>query len=198
MLCWERSCARFGCLPNAEALSWTSQRFPPPPGMQPGQNAPADMLRRLTAGGAAGLTACTLVCSLSIPSHSAAGAPTSHRQPWGVFKNTQVPRFHAVFCLCTQALILSHSSDSAESVSMMTHSICMVCSSRVAGALQAYPLDLVRTRLSAQTKGQYYTGIAHALRTIARDEGLLGLYRGLGATLLQVPHNHLSQITLSP
>ncbi len=59
---------------------------------------------------------------------------------------------------------------------------------RVEGALQAYPLDLVRTRLSAQTKGQYYTGIAHALRTIARDEGLLGLYRGLGATLLQVLH----------
>ena len=28
--------------------------------------------------------------------------------------------------------------------------------------------------------------IAHALRTIARDEGMFGLYRGLGATLLQV------------
>ena len=27
------------------------QRFPPPPGMQPGQNARADMLRRLSAGG---------------------------------------------------------------------------------------------------------------------------------------------------
>ena len=52
--------------------------------------------------------------------------------------------------------------------------------------MQAYPLDLVRTRLSAQTKSQYYTGIAHALRTITRDEGMLGLYRGLGATLLQV------------
>ncbi len=38
------------------------QRFPPPPGMQPGQNARADMLRRLSAGGFAGLTACTLVC----------------------------------------------------------------------------------------------------------------------------------------
>ena len=52
--------------------------------------------------------------------------------------------------------------------------------------MQAYPLDLVRTRLSAQTKSQYYTGIAHALRTIAREEGMFGLYRGLGATLLQV------------
>ena len=42
---------------------------------------------------------------------------------------------------------------------------------------QAYPLDLVRTRLSAQTKAQYYRGIAHALRTIVADEGARGLYR---------------------
>ena len=41
------------------------QRFPPPPGMRPGQNARADMLRRLTAGGLAGLTACTLVGCLN-------------------------------------------------------------------------------------------------------------------------------------
>jgi hypothetical protein len=51
---------------------------------------------------------------------------------------------------------------------------------------QAYPLDLVRTRLAAQTQGQYYHGILPTLRTIVADEGLIGLYRGLGATLLQV------------
>lgn len=52
--------------------------------------------------------------------------------------------------------------------------------------VQAYPLDLVRTRLSAQTTSNYYTGISHALRAIVQDEGFLGLYRGLGATLLQI------------
>lgn len=52
--------------------------------------------------------------------------------------------------------------------------------------MQAYPLDLVRTRLSAQVNAQYYNGIASALRTIVRDEGLTGLYRGLGATMAQV------------
>lgn len=51
---------------------------------------------------------------------------------------------------------------------------------------QAYPLDLVRTRLAAQTTESYYRGIGHALRTIVQDEGLRGLYRGLGPTLLQV------------
>lgn len=50
----------------------------------------------------------------------------------------------------------------------------------------AYPLDLVRTRLSAQTTVKYYNGIWHALSTIVKDEGLFGLYRGLGATLTQV------------
>ncbi|KAL4428809.1 hypothetical protein ABPG77_005247 [Micractinium sp. CCAP 211/92] len=50
----------------------------------------------------------------------------------------------------------------------------------------AYPLDLVRTRLAAQTSQRYYTGIGQALRTIAAEEGARGLYRGLGATLMQV------------
>lgn len=44
----------------------------------------------------------------------------------------------------------------------------------------------MRTRLAAQTQGQYYHGILPTLRTIVADEGLIGLYRGLGATLLQV------------
>ncbi|GBF89050.1 hypothetical protein Rsub_01767 [Raphidocelis subcapitata] len=50
----------------------------------------------------------------------------------------------------------------------------------------AYPLDLVRTRLAAQTSGHYYRGIAGSLARIVRDEGPAGLYRGLGATLVQV------------
>jgi solute carrier family 25 (mitochondrial phosphate transporter), member 23/24/25/41 len=50
----------------------------------------------------------------------------------------------------------------------------------------AYPLDLIRTRLAAQTTRNYYHGIGHAFKTIVRDEGAAGLYRGLGATLAQV------------
>ncbi|KAI6676283.1 hypothetical protein NL676_037079 [Syzygium grande] len=53
-------------------------------------------------------------------------------------------------------------------------------------ATATYPLDLVRTRLAAQTNVIYYRGIWHALRTISSEEGLLGLYKGLGATLLSV------------
>ncbi len=61
-----------------------------------------------------------------------------------------------------------------------------MCSSTDHVFLQAYPLDLVRTRLAAQTTQLYYQGISHALSTIVRDEGVVGLYRGLWPTLVQV------------
>ncbi|KAF5729625.1 hypothetical protein HS088_TW21G01792 [Tripterygium wilfordii] len=54
----------------------------------------------------------------------------------------------------------------------------------ITAASTTYPLDLVRTRLAAQTNVMYYRGIWHALQTISREEGVLGLYKGLGATLL--------------
>ncbi|XP_010534553.1 PREDICTED: mitochondrial substrate carrier family protein B isoform X2 [Tarenaya hassleriana] len=56
----------------------------------------------------------------------------------------------------------------------------------ITAASATYPLDLVRTRLAAQTNIMYYNGIWHALRTISSEEGILGLYKGLGATLLGV------------
>ncbi|KAK4432337.1 Calcium-binding mitochondrial carrier protein SCaMC-1 [Sesamum alatum] len=56
----------------------------------------------------------------------------------------------------------------------------------ITAASATYPLDLVRTRLAAQRNAIYYHGIRHALHTICRDEGFLGLYKGMGATLLGV------------
>ncbi|KDO57951.1 hypothetical protein CISIN_1g018298mg [Citrus sinensis] len=53
-------------------------------------------------------------------------------------------------------------------------------------ASATYPLDLVRTRLAAQRQAIYYKGIWHSFQTICREEGFLGLYKGLGATLLGV------------
>ncbi|XP_022851022.1 mitochondrial substrate carrier family protein B-like isoform X2 [Olea europaea var. sylvestris] len=58
--------------------------------------------------------------------------------------------------------------------------------SGITAASATYPLDLVRTRLAAQRNAIYYQGISHAVRTICRDEGFFGLYKGLGATLLGV------------
>lgn len=54
----------------------------------------------------------------------------------------------------------------------------------ITAASLTYPLDLVRTRLAAQTKDMYYKGITHALITITKDEGFWGLYKGMGTTLM--------------
>lgn len=56
----------------------------------------------------------------------------------------------------------------------------------ITAASATYPLDLVRTRLAAQKSLVYYQGMGHTLRTICRDEGFFGLYKGMGATLLGV------------
>ncbi|KAL0321904.1 UNVERIFIED_CONTAM: Mitochondrial substrate carrier family protein B [Sesamum calycinum] len=77
----------------------------------------------------------------------------------------------------------------------------------VTAASVTYPLDLVRTRLATQYLSNaeevdlvdlflldtrnviYYRGIWHALYTISKEEGVFGLYKGLGATLLGVGPN---------
>ncbi|KAF2948343.1 uncharacterized protein [Oryza sativa Japonica Group] len=56
----------------------------------------------------------------------------------------------------------------------------------ITAASVTYPLDVVRTRLATQKTTRYYKGIFHAVSTICRDEGVKGLYKGLGATLLGV------------
>jgi len=58
--------------------------------------------------------------------------------------------------------------------------------SGITAASITYPLDLVRTRLAAQTNNIYYRGISHALYSICRCEGVKGLYKGLGPTLMGV------------
>uniref|UniRef100_A0A2P2Q3K3 Mitochondrial substrate carrier family protein B-like n=1 Tax=Rhizophora mucronata TaxID=61149 RepID=A0A2P2Q3K3_RHIMU len=59
----------------------------------------------------------------------------------------------------------------------------------ITAASATYPLDLVRTRLAAQRSTLYYRGIWHAFNSICTEEGFLGLYKGLGATLLGVGPN---------
>lgn len=49
-----------------------------------------------------------------------------------------------------------------------------------------YPLDVVKTRLTTQTKTKYYKGIIDALIRIGQDEGFYGFYRGLGLSTISV------------
>lgn len=59
-------------------------------------------------------------------------------------------------------------------------------SGAISGAIACvtcYPLDLIRTRLVVQSSG-YYRGIWHGLRRVCAEEGVLGLYKGLGMSLI--------------
>ena len=60
-----------------------------------------------------------------------------------------------------------------------------------------YPLDLVRTRLTTQMDGHpaHYRGISDAFRKIISSEGYIGLYSGLGPTLMvAVPNFSISWV----
>lgn len=68
--------------------------------------------------------------------------------------------------------------------------------SSTAGQLVSYPLQLVRTRLQTQgTKGRpiLYTGMMDCFTKIVREDGLTGLYRGLGPNFFKA----LPAITIS-
>jgi solute carrier family 25 phosphate transporter 23/24/25/41 len=49
-----------------------------------------------------------------------------------------------------------------------------------------YPLDLVRSVLSVQTTQTHYNSIWGAMKSIVAKDGVLGLYRGLGPTLMGI------------
>lgn len=58
----------------------------------------------------------------------------------------------------------------------------------IAGALAhslVYPLELVKTRLNIAPAG-YYKGIMHCFYKIVKKEGVLQLYKGMGASLLGI------------
>ena len=76
----------------------------------------------------------------------------------------------------------------------------MFVSGAFAGAtatVACYPIDLVRTRLATQLNTDIrYTGIRHAVQRISAEEGMLGLYRGMGATLMVTVPNLAINFTL--
>lgn len=58
------------------------------------------------------------------------------------------------------------------------------------GTLISYPFDLIRTRHSLQKSApsqyRYYKSIIPTIQTIIREEGIRGLYKGIGPSLAQV------------
>jgi Mitochondrial carrier protein len=132
------------------------------PPQQRGRSHSMDVARRLIAGGAAGMCACTVVRT---------NAPRRGRGSTVGLPILQGTRCDRTAVARPHPFIRCHLRAGPQT--------CLPT------CLQAYPLDLLRTRLAAQTTSSYYSGISGSLATIVRDEGFAGLYRGLGATLIQ-------------
>ncbi|RKP33278.1 mitochondrial carrier domain-containing protein, partial [Dimargaris cristalligena] len=49
-----------------------------------------------------------------------------------------------------------------------------------------YPFDLLRTRFAAQDANKVYTGLTSAIIQIYRTEGIVGFYRGVWPSLIQI------------
>ena len=62
--------------------------------------------------------------------------------------------------------------------------------------LATYPLDLVRTRMAADTtkdRRPDHRGMVDVVRAVVRAEGTAGLYRGLGISLVEIaPYTAIS------
>lgn len=59
------------------------------------------------------------------------------------------------------------------------------------------PVDVIKERMQVQTtrQGNYYRSGMDALRQIAKQEGLSGIYKGYGATLLSFGKNYVQLLS---
>ncbi|KAL3776192.1 hypothetical protein ACHAW5_008555 [Stephanodiscus triporus] len=90
----------------------------------------------------------------------------------------------------------SDDDDSSDSVVSTTSRLLAGAVAGTTACVACYPLDLVRTRLTTQLDGrEAYRGITDALTKIVSNEGVSGLYSGLGPTLMvAVPNFSISYV----
>ena len=67
----------------------------------------------------------------------------------------------------------------------LVHLLCGSMSG-VSATLVIHPLDVIRTRIIAQSEPKTYSSTPEAFRKIFRSEGIRGLFRGLMPTILQI------------
>lgn len=78
-----------------------------------------------------------------------------------------------------------------DSTSVLTHLVSAVSAAGVSSII-SNPVDVVKTRLMNALPGRY-RGVVHCVATTLRAEGLVGLYKGFGATISrQVPYVTMS------
>jgi solute carrier family 25 (mitochondrial thiamine pyrophosphate transporter), member 19 len=109
--------------------------------------------------------------------------------PQGLWRGTIPGQFLAVPYTAVQFLTLQQCKRIAANAGFAGDPLVSYVNGAVAGAagtLASYPFDLLRTTLAAQGEPKVYAGMRDAARGIIAEHGLLGLYRGVGVTILEI------------
>ncbi|CAJ1403303.1 unnamed protein product [Effrenium voratum] len=91
--------------------------------------------------------------------------------------------FAVAFCFCFPAGPRAQTSGTAPQQARESQHLLAGGAAAMAAVCTFHPLDVIKTRLMAQTRREYYSGVPDAARKICRDEGARGLYRGIGVSL---------------
>lgn len=107
----------------------------------------------------------------------------------GLWRGTVPGQLLAIPYTAVQFAALERMKSAARSVGVMGHPLEPFCSGAIAGAagtVASYPFDLLRTTLAAQGEPKVYRGMRDAVHGIVKENGIKGLYRGVGVTVLEI------------
>ncbi|CAH8600254.1 unnamed protein product [Heterobilharzia americana] len=95
------------------------------------------------------------------------------------FCGAQFASFYAI-----ENLLIDRTNPNPSSIWL--HDLVAGCVTGIIASAICEPLDVMRTRLIAQGKHQVYSGFLLGARDLVREEGIIGLWRGIGPCLVSV------------
>ncbi|KAH9691946.1 S-adenosylmethionine carrier 1 [Citrus sinensis] len=103
---------------------------------------------------------------------------------YGSFLLRDLPFDAIQFCIYEQ-LLLGYKLAARRSLSNAENAIVGAFAGAITGAVTA-PLDVIKTRLMVQGSANQYKGICDCVSTIAREEGISTLFKGMGPRVLWI------------
>lgn len=107
----------------------------------------------------------------------------------GLWRGTIPGQLLTIPYTAVQFMTLQHCKKLAADHGLAAHPSTSFISGAMAGAagtIASYPFDLLRTTLAAQGEPKVYAGMLEAAQGIIKDNGVKGLYRGMGITVLEI------------
>lgn len=107
----------------------------------------------------------------------------------GLWRGTVPGQLLAIPYTAVQFVALEQAKRAATTLGVRNHPAEPFVSGALAGAagtIASYPFDLLRTTLAAQGEPKIYNGMRDAVKGICKENGVRGLYRGVGVTVLEI------------